>query len=86
MKPYNDFLSDFNMPEGGKSSCFDMSLTEARPIGWCETPQGFMLIAECPHCFTKFRFHISTVDRYEVDGFYRDFALYVSTYNEHQKE
>ena len=26
-------------------------------VGWCDTPNGFMGIFECPECHSKFRFH-----------------------------
>ena len=26
-------------------------------LGWTDTPIGFQVVAQCPFCFTKFRFH-----------------------------
>lgn len=26
-------------------------------VGWCECDYGFQLVFECPHCFSKFRYH-----------------------------
>jgi len=38
-------------------------------IGWCETPQGFMMVFECPHCFEKYRFHGNVLNRFDIDKF-----------------
>lgn len=47
----------------------------ATPIGWCETPSGFMGVFECPKCFAKFRCHIDSTGRCYAEEFYDDFAL-----------
>ena len=67
-------------PECGQSSDWDMSLPDPKPVGWCETQHGFMMIAECPFCFAKFRFHINTTGRYNLKEFYDDFALRIFIY------
>ena len=80
---------DMACPECNGSSQFDYSIdrnfVEPAPIAWCETKYGFMAIFECPKCFTKYRFHINSVGRYDKDSFYLDFALLVYLYEEHQK-
>lgn len=73
-------VMDMQCPECGKSDMLGSSDNQPKPIGWVDTPQGFMMVAECPFCFCKFRFHISTTDRNDVDGFYRDFALRIKLY------
>ena len=88
---YENILISLDMacPECNGSSQFyyqiDDRFVEPTPIGWCETKYGFMAIFECPKCFTKYRFHINSVGRYDKDNFYQDFALLVHLYNEHQK-
>lgn len=80
---------DMACPECNGSSQFDYSIdsrfVEPTPIGWCDTEHGFMAVFECPKCFTKYRFHISTTGRYDKDRFYSDFALLLHLYNEHKK-
>lgn len=68
-------------PECHRSSDWDMSMPDPKPVGWCETKQGFMMIAECPFCFTKFRYHINTTGRYNLEEFFDDFALRLFMYN-----
>jgi len=65
------------------SYSFDSRVVEPTPIGWCDTEHGFMACFECPKCFTKYRFHISTIGRNELDRFYADFALLVYLYRSH---
>ena len=80
---------DTACPECNGSSQLDYSIdsrfSEPTPIGWCDTKHGFMAVFECPKCFTKYRFHISTTGRYDKDRFYSDFALLLHLYNEHKK-
>ncbi len=79
---------DMACPECNGSSqfsySFDKRMAEPTPIGWCDTEHGFMACFECPKCFTKYRFHISTTGRNDKDLFYRDFALLVHLYRFHQ--
>lgn len=56
-------------------------LVRAKPVGWCETKTGFMAIFECPKCFTKFRCHINTAGRYNIESFFSDYALIWFLYN-----
>ena len=89
---YQDiFVSkDMACPECNGSSQFsfsyDKNMAEPTPIGWCETEYGFMACFECPKCFTKYRFHISTTGRWDKDLFYRDYALLFHLYKYHKEE
>lgn len=80
---------DMACPECNGSSQFDYSFdsrfAEPTPIGWCDTEHGFMAVFECPKCYTKYRFHISTTGRNDIDQFYADFALLVHLWRYHQK-
>lgn len=80
---------DMACPECGGSNHFtypfDSNIEEPIPVGWCDTEYGFMSIFECPKCFTKFRFHINTTGRNNLDKFYEDFALLVYLYKFHKK-
>lgn len=80
---------DMSCPECNGSSQFDYGIdrnhVEPTPIGWCDTEHGFMACFECPRCFTKYRFHISTNGRWDIHRFYMDFALLVHLYEEHKK-
>ncbi len=81
---------DMACPECNGSSQFDYlfddRFAEPTPIGWCDTEYGFMAVFECPKCYTKYRFHISTTGRNNIDEFYGDFALLVHLWRYHQKE
>ncbi|MBQ9357530.1 MAG: hypothetical protein IJT98_09625 [Prevotella sp.] len=89
---YQDILvsKDMACPECNGSSQFsydyDRNMVEPTPIGWCETENGFMACFECPKCFTKYRFHISTTGRWEKDQFYRDYALLIYLHKHHQEK
>ena len=76
---------DMDCPECGGSSHFDDGKVPAKPVGWCDTPHGFMLVAECPCCHSKYRFHISTTGRWDKDVFFRDLALALHLYEEHAR-
>lgn len=76
---------DMDCPQCGKSSYFDESKTDPRRVGWCDTRHGFMIVCECPHCFSRYRFHISTTGRWDKKAFYRDFALSLRLYNKRQE-
>ena len=81
---------DMACPECNGSSYFEFSfnksMLEPTPIGWCDTESGFMACFECPKCFTKYRFHISTKGRHNLDSFYADFALLIHLYRIHLQE
>lgn len=38
-------------------------------IGWCDTPYGYMMVCECKKCFTKYRFHGTTGNKFDFDNF-----------------
>ena len=46
-------------------------------VGWCDTPYGYMMIVECPHCFTKYRFHGSNVNKNDLSEFESAIRSYV---------
>ena len=78
---------DFRCPDCGRSTQFPIHMNEVEPtpIGWCDTEHGIMGIFECPLCFSKFRFHISTNGRWSKDKFYEDFALLWHLWKHHQE-
>lgn len=84
MAQYQDIpiVKDMECPDCHKSDVGGFFHERAKPIGWCDTQTGFMGVFECPHCFSKFRCHISTTGRYNEDTFYSDFALVHYMYNE----
>ena len=53
------YIKDYKCPSCGQCS-IGGDLAKPFLTGWCETHNGFMLIFECPICFTKFRCHCST--------------------------
>lgn len=63
-------------PECGRGGEFKVDMN-ARSIlvGWCETPQGFMFIKECPYCGTRYRFHGVTTERNDYYRFLENFSL-----------
>ena len=65
-------------PNCGLSTSIPTHLNDKYPtlIGWCDTNAGFMCVFECPICFEKFRYHISTTGRWDKEKFYEDFALH----------
>lgn len=63
-------------PECGKSSEFEYNgKNKSILVGWCETPQGFMFIKECPICGTRYRFHGTTTERNDYYRFLENFSL-----------
>lgn len=44
-------------------------------VGWSETPQGFMMISECPECGTRYRYHGTTTERNDYYRFLENFSL-----------
>lgn len=76
-------VKDCECPECHKSDISGfLPCDRAKPIGWCETQTGFMAIFECPKCFTKFRCHINTAGRYNIESFYSDYSLMWFLYND----
>ena len=62
------YTASLNCPHCEKSG-FVGDIERPNLIGWCETPQGYMIVFECPHCFEKFRFHGNCDDLYDVEKF-----------------
>lgn len=79
---YDDIpvVKDLECPNCHQSNDWEMQKREPKPVGWCDTVNGFMMIAECPFCFAKFRYHINTTGRYNQHEFYDDFALRLYLY------
>ena len=68
-------------PECGKSGEIPYgSKVETIIVGWCETPQGFMFIKECPICGTRYRFHGTTTERFDYYRFLENFSLALYMY------
>lgn len=44
-------------------------------LGWCETIYGYMFVAECKKCFSKYRFHGISGDRYNFKNFANSFLM-----------
>ena len=65
------WVKDFSCPQCGKDE-WSHEGWRARPIGWCDTPEGYMGIFECPECFAKMRWHISTAGRWNKEMFLTD--------------
>ena len=91
MKIYTDILpkmdasqatevKDFVCPECGKSAISGFN-GEEKPtlVGWCETDYGYMMIVECPKCFTKYSFHgtANFNDKFDIAAFNHSIHLYV---------
>lgn len=74
-------VKDMEWPECHKSDINGFSKDCAKPVGWCDTQNGFMAIFECQHCFAKFRCHINSTGRYSEESFYQDFELMYFLYD-----
>ena len=44
-------------------------------VGFVDTPQGYMIVCECPKCFDKYRHHIGTTGRYNLESFKKELWL-----------
>ena len=44
-------------------------------IGYCDTQHGYMAVFECSKCFEKYRYHINTTGRYNIEEFKKDLGL-----------
>ena len=75
------WMKDFSCLECGKSEWNSMDGWKARPIGWCNTEEGYMCIFECPDCFAKMRWHISTTGRWSEERFLGDLWCVMMTGN-----
>lgn len=64
-------------PECGLGSeiVYDTRKKQSILVGWCDTPQGFMMISECPNCGTRYRFHGTTTERFDYYRFLENFSL-----------
>lgn len=72
--PYTKLLE---CPECGIGSelAFIGTKKQSILIGWCDTPQGFMMVSECPECGTRYRFHGVTTERNDYYKFLENFSL-----------
>lgn len=68
---------DFICTECGNSGIDYPLMDKPTLIGYCETPDGFMMILECPHCFTKWRIHGSAVNKNDVFTFEQTLRSFV---------
>ena len=59
----------------GSEIVYDTHKKESLLVGWCDTPQGFMMISECPNCGTRYRFHGTTTERFDYYRFLENFSL-----------
>lgn len=50
-------------------------------LGWCDTPYGYMFVCECKKCFTKYRFHGTTGNKFDFDKFAFTFMLNIKRRN-----
>lgn len=72
-----EYTADFVCPECDKSGVGIAGKDRQKPnlIGWCETSYGYMVVLECPSCFTKYRFH-GAVNEYDFEAFNADLYRY----------
>ena len=72
-----EYAGDFVCPECQKSGITSGNLGIDKPqlVGWCDTPIGYMVVMQCPHCFTKFRFH-GSIDSFDFDKFNTDLYIH----------
>ena len=68
---------DFLCPECSMSGIDTPSKDKPKLVGWCETDYGYMMIAECPHCFEKFRFHGTVCDKHDSVEFEHAIRCYI---------
>lgn len=59
----------------GSEIVYDTRKKQSILVGWCDTPQGFMMISECPNCGTRYRFHGTTTERFDYYRFLENFSL-----------
>ena len=68
-------VMDMECPECHKSDAGGFLHDRSKPVFFGATPLQDLCVFECPHCFSKFRCHISTTGRYDLDRFISDFSL-----------
>ena len=80
------YVNDFTCPECGKATEFPSYAYHVKPsiYGWCETPQGFMQIVECPVCGQKFRFH-GVIEKFDYEHFLQNFSLLLYMQEENKR-
>ena len=59
----------------GSEIVYDTRKKQSILVGWCDTPQGFMMISECSDCGTRYRFHGTTTERFDYYRFLENFSL-----------
>lgn len=72
-----EYAGDFICPECQQSGMPADVLDIIKPelVGWCDTPFGYMAVLQCPHCFTKYRFH-GSIDSFDFDKFNADLYIH----------
>lgn len=72
-----EYAADFLCPLCNLSGVASFSLGISKPelVGWCDTPFGYMVILQCPHCFTKYRFH-GSIHSFNFDKFNADLYIH----------
>lgn len=68
---------DFICPECGDSGVGYPRMDKPRLVGWCDTEWGYMMVAECPKCFTKYRFHGTTDNKKDLGVFEHAIKCYI---------
>lgn len=72
-----EYAGDFVCPVCDKSGVGIALASRQKPtlVGWCDTPYGYMVVLECPFCYTKYRFH-GAINEYDFDAFNHDIYVY----------
>lgn len=74
-------IAQYNSIKHSKNLCCacgraDYSLKHSYEIvGYVDTPQGYMIVCECPKCFDKYRHHIGSTGRYNLESFKKELWL-----------
>lgn len=80
-----EYAGDFLCPEcensGIASDC--LRITKPDIVGWCDTPFGYMVVMQCPICYTKYRFH-GSINSFDFEAFNTD--LYIHFISRGDKE
>lgn len=61
--PYSSSLDCPNGDDGGLLS------GNRKTVGWCDTPNGLMVVKECTICHQKYRYHGTFKERWNLDEF-----------------
>lgn len=72
-----EYAPDFVCPECDNSGIGIAVIGRQKPslVGWCETTYGYMVVLECPSCFTKFRIHGALI-KDDLEAFNADIYKY----------